>query len=216
MVPFTWLEENFVLHPSRCLYWEKERTLVLSDLHLGKTGHFRKEGIAVPQQVYQEDLHRLFSAIQYFNPVEVLMVGDLFHSRANKEWEWFAKWRADFPALNFTLILGNHDKLPAGLADKIDITIQDSLVKNNILLLHNEEDWNPVENPGIRGKICGHIHPAVVVPVGARQKIRMPCFHFTSQTCTLPAFSLFTGGHPIKQGPKDLVFAIADGQIIKI
>ncbi len=66
--------------PHRCLYWEEERSLILSDLHFGKTGHFRKAGIAVPQSVYREDLLRLLSLIQYFQPRQLLVVGDLFHS----------------------------------------------------------------------------------------------------------------------------------------
>ena len=215
MVPFTWLEESFLLHPSRCLYWEKEKALILSDLHLGKTGHFRKEGIAVPQQVYREDLHRLFEVILFFQPKEVLLVGDLFHSKANKEWEWFAKWRNDFSATDFTLILGNHDKLPAGIAEQMKLTVVNELIKNNLLLVHNPEDFD-TSSADIKGKICGHIHPAIILPTGLRQSARLPCFHFSQTNCTLPAFSLFTGTHAIKPRAKDDVFAIADGKIIRI
>jgi DNA ligase-associated metallophosphoesterase len=215
MVPFTWLEESFLLHPSRCLYWEKEKALILSDLHLGKTGHFRKEGIAVPQQVYREDLRRLFEVIHFFKPREVLLVGDLFHSKANKEWEWFAKWRNDFSATDFTLILGNHDKLPAGIAEQMRLTLVNELIKNNLLLVHNPEDFD-TSSADIKGKICGHIHPAIILPTGLRQSARLPCFHFSQTNCTLPAFSLFTGTHAIKPRAKDDVFAIADGKIIRI
>ena len=215
MVPFTWLEESFLLHPSRCLYWEKEKALILSDLHLGKTGHFRKEGIAVPQQVYREDLRRLFEVIHFFKPREVLLVGDLFHSKANKEWEWFAKWRNDFASTDFTLILGNHDKLPAGIAEQMKLTVVNELIKNNLLLVHNPEDFD-TSSADIKGKICGHIHPAIILPTGLRQSARLPCFHFSQTNCTLPAFSLFTGTHAIKPRAKDDVFAIADGKIIRI
>ena len=30
------------------MFWEEEKALIVSDLHFGKTGHFRKSGIAVP------------------------------------------------------------------------------------------------------------------------------------------------------------------------
>lgn len=215
MLPFTWLDENFILHPSRCIYWEREEALILSDLHMGKTGHFRKEGIAVPQQVYQEDLRRLFELIHFFKPKEVLMVGDLFHSKANKEWEWFEKGRFEFASTNFTLILGNHDKLPGGIAERMQMEVVTELRRNDLLLLHNEEDANP-DTSGARGRICGHIHPAIQVPTGLRQSARLPCFHFSETTCTLPAFSLFTGTHVIKPRTKDHVFVIAEGKIVKI
>ena len=47
---------TFTLSNDRCVFWEEEKMLLLSDLHFGKTGHFRKEGIAVPQDIYKEDL----------------------------------------------------------------------------------------------------------------------------------------------------------------
>ena len=86
-------DQTLWLSPERCIYWEEERSLILSDLHFGKTGHFRKSGIGVPQDIFKKDLQRLFSQIQFFNPTTLLYVGDLFHSHANKELDMFLKWR---------------------------------------------------------------------------------------------------------------------------
>src|SRR5580658_7261737 len=99
------------LSPDRCIFWEEEKCLIVSDLHFGKTGHFRKSGIAVPPSVYKEDLQRLLSLIQYFQPRELLVVGDLFHSRENKELALFRKWREDLSHIAIRLIKGNHDIL---------------------------------------------------------------------------------------------------------
>ena len=104
--PYRLRGQQLWLSPHRCLYWEEERSLILSDLHFGKTGHFRKAGIAVPQSVYREDLLRLLSLIQYFQPRQLLIVGDLFHSRENKELDLFLRWRDDFPDLRFRLVMG--------------------------------------------------------------------------------------------------------------
>ena len=41
--------QTFLLSAQRTVFWEEEKTLILSDLHLGKSGHFRKSGIAIPQ-----------------------------------------------------------------------------------------------------------------------------------------------------------------------
>ena len=93
--PLQYVIQNntFWLSAQRCLFWEEEKTLILSDLHLGKTGHFRKHGIAVPQNIFIEDLQRLVGQIAHYKPVKIIAVGDLFHSQANKELDLFLKWK---------------------------------------------------------------------------------------------------------------------------
>jgi hypothetical protein len=44
LVAYTINENDFVLSPERVMYWEKQKTLIIADLHIGKTGHFRKSG----------------------------------------------------------------------------------------------------------------------------------------------------------------------------
>ncbi len=110
--------EKFLLHnqtlwltSDRCIYWEEQQSLIVSDTHFGKTGHFRKSGIGVPQNVYKEDLQRLVNLFQYFKPQQLIVVGDLFHSTINRELEFFQKWRNDFHQLHIELVKGNHDIL---------------------------------------------------------------------------------------------------------
>src|SRR5271169_4566304 len=105
---------QFWLTTDRTMFWEKEKALIVSDLHFGKTGHFRKSGIAIPPSVYKEDLQRLVVQIQYFQPGQLIIVGDMFHSTANKELELFLKWRSDLSDINIRLIRGNHDILEEG------------------------------------------------------------------------------------------------------
>src|SRR3982751_2322108 len=104
--PFSYklMQQQLWLSAHRCVYWEEEKTLIVSDLHFGKTGHFRKSGIAVPQSVFKEDIQRLFHQVQYFQPAQLLVVGDFFHSSANKEMELFRKWRSDHETLPVKLV----------------------------------------------------------------------------------------------------------------
>src|SRR5688500_16707881 len=88
-------EQTLWLSAGRALFWEEQEALVLSDLHLGKTGHFRKAGIAVPQAVLKEDMQRLMTLVHYFGPQQLIVVGDFFHSHANLELEFFKRWRED-------------------------------------------------------------------------------------------------------------------------
>lgn len=213
MTAFTWQNEIWWLHPLRGLFREKNKTLILSDVHLGKTGHFRKEGIAVPQQIYREDLNRFFTLIQTFNPKSVIITGDLFHSRFNLEWEWFGQYRKQFAQIPFHLVLGNHDKLNQSIAVQLGLSLTQLLDDEGITFLHNYND-KPEHHP--YPVIYGHLHPAIQVKTGVRQSVRLPCFVFSQQACIMPAFSLFTGNMTIKPSKQQRVFVITENKIIPL
>ncbi len=78
LVPYQVFNNTFLLSAHRTVFWEEEKTLILSDLHLGKSGHFRKSGIAIPQNIMKEDLQRLLSEVQFYQPKKIIIVGDLF------------------------------------------------------------------------------------------------------------------------------------------
>lgn len=211
---FKWRENTFWLSGQRVMYWEEKRTLIASDLHLGKSGHFRKSGIAVPQELMKQDLMRLFSLLQHYQPERLLIVGDFFHSHANKELDWFARWRKDASTVSILLIRGNHDILdPAWYADN-EITVMDRLDENELRFVH--EPAIPSATSATMATICGHIHPGISINGMGRQSLRLPCFYFNRDQCLLPAFGLFTGTYTLKPRKKDFVFAIANQKIIQV
>ena len=205
------------LSPHRCLFWEEERSLILSDLHFGKTGHFRKAGIAVPQSVYREDLLRLLSLIQYFQPRQLLVVGDLFHSRENKELNLFRRWRDDFPDLGIRLILGNHDILHEDWYEAAGITVSREMLRmGEFAFIHDITEWTGGETGTAGGTAAdttpyffsGHLHPGIRVRGMGKQSLQFPCFYFGGQYAILPAFGRFTGTVSIDPLPESNVFAI--------
>ena len=204
-------KQTFWLSAHRALYWQEQKALILSDLHFGKTGHFRKAGIAVPQSVYKEDLQRLLDLIQYFKPEQIIAVGDLFHSHQNLELDLFKRWRKDFSYLHFNLVKGNHDILKEGWYKDADIEVMDDLTLGNIRFTHQhcETEENVFS-------FCGHIHPGIIINGIGKQSLRFPCFYFTSDHCILPAFSKFTGLATIQPSAKDVVYAIVETSLIKI
>src|SRR5687767_10891346 len=156
---------TFWLSAHRALYWQEQKALILSDLHFGKTGHFRKAGIAVPQAVFKEDLQRLVSLIHYFAPQQIIAVGDLFHSRANLELELFKKWRHNFDNIAFRLVKGNHDILQDDWYKACNIeVIEPELCIDGICFTH---DNTTVKNAAYT--FCGHLHPGVSVHGLGRQ-----------------------------------------------
>ena len=210
------LHNTFWLSANRCLYWEEEQALILSDLHLGKTGHFRKAGIAIPQHLYKEDLQRLFHQIQFYQPQQLIIVGDLFHSYENKEMDLFMRWRNDIPGTAIHLIKGNHDILQANWYTQAGIQVSsESLTVKGFCFLHdqNDQQHTPAENTYY---FSGHIHPGVVISSKVKQSLRFPCFYFGKQHAILPAFGKFTGLAIIKPKPADTVYAIVNQSVIKL
>lgn len=207
---------HFWLSPQRCVFWEEEQALILSDLHFGKTGHFRKHGIAVPQTVFQEDMQRLVEQIAYFKPKQIIAVGDLFHSRANKEMDLFIKWRNDFSKIDFILVRGNHDILDMGWYEKTGIQVKEG--KYNIggfSFLHDPAE-NEMDNSSENFIFSGHLHPGVHISGLGKQGLSFPCFHFTNHQAILPAFSKFSGFVIMRRKKTHTVFAIVDDKIIRL
>lgn len=207
--------QTFWLSPDRCIYWEERKSLILSDLHIGKTGHFRKSGIAVPQSIFKEDMQRLVHQIQFYKPETLIVVGDLFHSTENKELDFFKRWRNDFSELNIQLIKGNHDILKNDWYRSANISvIPKHLIIDNICFVHDITEACPPTEV-IPYYISGHIHPCVVLRGLGKQTISLPCYLFSESYAVLPAFSKFTGGAVVEQKSSDAVFAIINANISK-
>lgn len=209
-------DRTFWLTAERCLFWEEERLLIVSDLHFGKTGHFRRSGIPVPPSVYLEDLQRLFQQVQYFQPGELVFVGDLFHSHANLEHELFRKWRADLGALPMHLVMGNHDLHSKRDHQELDLIIHDErYTRGEFTFVHDlpPSPFNLQPSPYF---ITGHIHPGIRLKGKGRQSFRFPCFYFTPRVAVLPAFSRFTGMALIEPNREDDVFAIVENKLIQV
>jgi uncharacterized protein len=205
--PYRLRDQQLWLSPDRCIYWEEGKSLIVSDLHFGKTGHFRKAGIAVPQSVYREDLLRLLCQIQYFRPRQLLVVGDLFHSRENKELALFLKWREDFPDLGIQLIQGNHDILHESWYARAGIALHEATLSvGPFSFVHDITDVGRWEKGAYF--FSGHIHPGIRINGMGRQSLQFPCFYFGGEYAVLPAFGRWTGTVSIDPAPEDNVFAI--------
>ncbi len=208
------LNNHFLLSANRTVFWEEQKALILSDLHVGKSGHFRKNGIAIPQNMLSEDMQRLFAEIQFYKPERLIIVGDLFHSHSNKEHDLFLRWRQGLPDLAIDLVLGNHDILQAEKYTEAGIqTHQGSYNIEPFIFTHDICD---VEEEDQNYCFSGHIHPGITMRGMGKQSLRLPCFYFNKQYAVLPAFGKFTGTHPIKPKENDAVFALAGNSIVQV
>lgn len=203
------LGEDLILDANRALFWPKRQLLVLADLHLGKSTHFRREGIGVPIGLFEKELMRMSELIQNYEPNTLLFLGDLFHSSLNQEWIHFVAWRQNYSHLRFLLTKGNHDILPKAHYENAGIDLEDFLVLEPFIFFHGDKDWLCAQNY----PIVGHKHPAIRIKGKAKQSEILPCFIFGEDRATLPAFGKFTGKSLQTPCEGDRIFALTSSII---
>lgn len=203
-------DENLWLLPEKCIFWEDQKCLLISDLHLGKIDHFRKYGSGLPEAAGLDNFNRLNLLILEYKPQKVFFLGDLFHSSMNADWLRFEKFISAFSKISFELIIGNHDILgKKHFSSVLKKVHQGPLVLGPFILSHEPLNQDDIFN------LCGHIHPAVKLSGIGRQTIALPCFAFTSNTGILPAFGTFTGSHHIDARDYQDLFLIADKRVVR-
>ncbi len=202
--------EIFILTNQRAAFREQGKALILSDLHIGKTAHFRKNGIALSNHIMKSDLERLSALIEYFQPDKFIVVGDLLHAGDNSDVDEFCTWRSQYPDLQFYLVEGNHDRISASLEKKLCLDFKADLLEiDGFTFIH---DFEPIKS-GFQ--ITGHIHPGIVLH-SAIKSIRLPCFALSDNQLLLPAFSKFTGLDTKNLPKKSKFFVFTDAEIYEI
>lgn len=207
------LGEDLILLPQKAIYWPSKKYLILSDLHFGKATHFRKHGIAVPSEVALQNFDTLSQLLKTTQATEIFLLGDLFHSTHNSEWEQFKTWRNDFPLLTFHLVMGNHDILNGKEYAALNLKVHPTTyIVAPFIFTHK-----PMYTASPLGyNIAGHIHPSVQIRGSGKQKIKLNCFYFSKNYAVLPAFGSFTGSCCIETSKGDDVFLVLDNSVVKM
>ena len=214
-VKFSVANQDLLLLPQKAIYWQQEEALIAADVHLGKVGHFRKAGIAVPLHMEQTELSVLSDLIFEYKPKKLILLGDFFHSDINADWDWFILWRSQFPKLEINLVKGNHDIIDDDYYRQLDIQLHDELLTGPFLMLHHPLGHTALELA--KGYVfCGHIHPGISLSGKARQHLTLPCFAFGDRQGILPSFGKFTGRVAIRSVKRDRIFAIAKDKVLAI
>ena len=197
--------ETLTLTTERAIFWKRGNALILSDLHIGKTAHFRKHGIPIPDDILKKDLERLDALLMKFKPEKMIVVGDLFHAEANVDLKSFKRWLLKHQNLEIILVKGNHDRLPGFLMNDFSIKVVNELESPPFTFLHD-----PSHKKDETVKISGHLHPGVLIKGKGKQKIKLPSYVVTNELIILPAFSLFTGLNTRLNFTENEYFAFSD------
>ena len=198
------------LLPERAAWVEDLGLLLVADLHLGKPQAFRRLGVPVPEGSTDDDVQRLTGLLAATGARQVVFLGDLLHARAARAptlLSAVAAWRSRHAEVAMTLVRGNHDARAGDPPAAWSMALVDEPWHVGPLALCH----HPQEVPG-RAVIAGHVHPGVVLGAAA-DRLRLPCFHVGPQCTVLPAFGSFTGLHPVRPGPHDRLWAVAQGGV---
>jgi DNA ligase-associated metallophosphoesterase len=138
----------------------------------------------------------------------LVLLGDVFHSDVNQDFDRFRQWRKGFPNLHIDLVLGNHDQAGRAHLGNLGVDLHDNLVLAPFYCSHAPESDSP------KGfNLCGHLHPGVSLSGKAGQHVKVPCFWKGENHLCFPAFGQFTGSVAVKPKPEDLLFAITQNKI---
>lgn len=205
--------ESLTLLKEKALWIPSKKRLFLADTHFGKAGHFRKAGIPIPEDIHTSDFKKLGKLLANLQPMDVYILGDLFHSDWNGEWDAVKAFFHSYKDIHFHLILGNHDILkPFHYSQTVLKIHHTGLVVDEFILSHEPLSTVP------EGKLnlCGHLHPGVRLRWKGRQHLRLPCFFHRKNRLILPAFGRFTGAASVQVMEGDRIYAITPNEVIPL
>ncbi len=191
------------------IYWFEQKTLLVADVHLGKSAHFRKNGSAIPSFTDVENYKSLDLLLRMYEVDELIFLGDLFHSVYNSSWDAFSDW-IKRQSCTFRLVVGNHDVIAPVHFEKLGIKTHQKLEINPFSFTHH-----PVTQPELFN-FCGHLHPGYQLRGDGKQLLKLPCFYKQKNQLILPAFGKFTGHFYVKPEPGEQVFVVAEDEVLEV
>jgi DNA ligase-associated metallophosphoesterase len=206
--------QRLTLLPEKAAFIADTRTLLVADAHIGKAVSFRALGVPVPRGTTSANLGLLSTLVEALGARRIVFLGDFLHSRrahAPATMAAVAAWREGHPALELTLVRGNHDDRAGDPPRALRIeTVDEPLALGGLLLCHHPR-------PHAGGYVLGgHLHPCLELGGRSFDRLRLPCFWFGREVGVLPAFGAFTGMHPIRPDPEDRVFAITEAHVTEV
>jgi DNA ligase-associated metallophosphoesterase len=206
--------EELTLLPERAIFWGRKSTLLIADTHWGKAATMRSAGLPIPGGTTSADMDRLTALVRKTAAERIVFLGDVIHARsgrAARTLEAVAEWRDRHPGLELVLVRGNHDARAGDPPAEFGIRCVDApLFEAPFVLQH-------FPAPSRFGyALAGHTHPAVRVNGRGGERATVPCFYFTRECGTLPAFGALTGCAIVRPSESDLVYGIAGEEVLLI
>lgn len=230
------------LLPGKAVWLPQRRWLLVADVHLGKAASFRRLGVPVPSGTTAETLERLGAMLQSLGALHLVFLGDLLHSAVAQSAAVqapLARWREQHAGVRMTLVRGNHDARAGDPHPALGIEVVDEpwvlssptsspcAAPSAASALATPPSAEGAHALGLAlchhphrvagcQVLAGHDHPCVSVGGRARDRVRLPCFHFADDLGVLPAFGGFTGMHPVRRAVGDRVYALTGEAVVPL
>ncbi|MCI4371737.1 MAG: metallophosphoesterase [Thermoplasmata archaeon] len=182
------------------LFLRDERTLVISDLHLGFEGALAEQGVSIPRFQRRVILERLGKLLDRVNAERVVIAGDFKHEFSkNLVDEWVeVKQVLRFLKERVTpvLVRGNHDNYLATITGDLALPLHDRADIGGYTIVHGHEEVTT-----LHPIVMGHEHPAVKLKDELGATVSVPAFLVTERLIVLPAFSPLALGVDVSSYP---------------
>jgi DNA ligase-associated metallophosphoesterase len=212
--PTTFADQSLVLLPDRAIFWPDRGTLLLADVHLGKSASFRTLGLPVPEGSTIKDLSRISKLIEQTSASRLIILGDLIHAKTGRHAEVMdviAQWRESHRDCRMTLVRGNHDRASGRIPAEWNIEeVEEPLNEDEFQFSHD------LPCDGNLPTFTGHVHPTVHLTDYDGSTVPAPCFVFDARCAILPAFGTFTGGYKVEPQPGRRMFLVAASRIVPL
>jgi DNA ligase-associated metallophosphoesterase len=186
-VSFSFAGEMLEPLASGGLWWQRERTLFVADLHLEKASHFAARGWLLPPHATTDTLRALIDAVEETEAERLVCLGDSFHDASGPD-RLLPEARHALGLmvnqLDWWWITGNHDD---DAAAQLGGRVMTQARLGPLCLRHEADPADP--SP----ELSGHFHPKLVLRHRGRH-ISRRCFALSATKLILPAFGAFTGG----------------------
>ncbi len=182
------------------LYLVKEKTLIISDIHIGFEEALNRQGVLIPRVFFKEFLERLKKMLD--NVDTVVVNGDLKHEFAgmsSSEWKGTDAFFHVLEGKNIIIIKGNHDPILPFVLTHTKILpflrLGDILIGHGDIILQEEA----------KVIIIGHEHCAIGLKEGMRVE-KFKCFlkgkYKGSTLLAMPSCNLATEGTDVARSDR--------------
>jgi uncharacterized protein len=184
------------------LWIEKEKVLIINDIHIGYEGELHAKGILVPRIQYKDIISEMKNILKAVQPEKIIINGDLKHEFgriSNQEWRDVLDF-LDFLVKHAEVIIvqGNHDPIIKPIAEKRKVTVMGSYELEDTLIIHGDELIDTKKRI-----IIGHEHPAISIKEGSKIE-KYKCFlkgkWKKNEVIVVPSFNPLLEGTDVLQG----------------
>jgi len=196
------LGDRFEAYPCGAVLIRDERTLVVSDLHLGCEAVLEYEGLSLPRVQTSRIEQTLAELVRSVSPDRLVVAGDLKHNFSRnliQEWTDVSSFVRRLSGLApVAVVKGNHDNYLGTILRELGLHLTPEARVGGVRVVHGHSGRLTAQPT-----VMGHIHPSISLRDELGVSVKVPCFLYDPrrEIVVLPAMSLVAGGSDVVHQP---------------